>query len=101
PNYKDFNQVIGSQFDCATAHMEGARGRIFWVFPGFRQYDRAMEEFEQIVNNAPYSDYAPLALMNIALVAEQEEEPEDAIDALDRLINYYPQSMLAPDAYYN
>lgn len=100
-DYEDFDQVIGSQFDCATAHMEGARGRILWVFPGFRQYDKAMEEFEQIVNNAPYSNYAPLALMNIALVAEQEEKPEDAIDALDRLINYYPQSMLAPDAYYN
>ena len=27
--------------------------------------------------------------------------PENAIDALDRLINYYPQSMLASDAYYN
>ncbi len=101
PNYENFDRVIGAQFDCATAHMEGARGRIFWVIPGFRQYDTAMLEFEQIVNNAPYSDYAPLALMNIALVAEQQEKPEEAIDALDRLINYYPQSMLAPDAYYN
>jgi len=101
PNYEQFNQVISAQFECATAHMEGARGRIFWVFPGFRQYDRAMAEFELIVNNAPYGDYAPLALMNIALTAQQEEEPELAIDALDRLINYYPQSMLAPDAYYN
>jgi DNA uptake lipoprotein len=38
--------------------------------------------------------------MNIALVAEETDEPDLAIDALDRLINYYPQSMLAPDAYY-
>lgn len=101
PNYENFNSVISAQFDCATAHMEGARGRIFWIIPGFRQYTRAIEEFETIVGNAPYSDYAPLALMNIALIAQQEELPEDAIDALDRLINYYPQSMLAPDAYYN
>lgn len=101
PNYEEFDQVISAQFDCATALMEGARGRIFWVFPGFKQYDEAAKEFEQIVRNAPYSDYAPLALMNIALVSEMEEKPEEAIDALDRLINYYPQSMLAPDAYYN
>ena len=81
--------------------MEGARGRILWIIPGFKQLGVAAEQFEQIVRNAPYSDYAPLALMNIALIYEQEQRPEDAIDTLDRLINYYPQSMLAPDAYYN
>lgn len=101
PNYENFNQVLAAQFDCATALMEGARGRILWIIPGFKQYDKAARQFEQIVRNAPYSDYAPLALMNIAIVSEQEQRPEDAIDALDRLINYYPQSMLAPDAYYN
>lgn len=99
--YEHFDRVIGDQFDCATALMEGARGRIFWIFPGFKQYGTSAKQFEQIVQNAPYSDYAPLALMNIALVSETTNEPETAIDALDRLINYYPQSMLAPDAYYN
>jgi len=101
PKYENFDQVIGVQFECATALMEGARGRILWVIPGFRQYGEAVKEFEQIVRNAPYSGYAPLALMNIAIVSEMENKPEEAIDALDRLINYYPQSMLAPDAYYN
>jgi outer membrane protein assembly factor BamD len=101
PKYENFDRVIGAQFDCATALMEGARGRILWIIPGFKQYGEAIQQFEQIVRNAPYSDYAPLALMNIAIISEQEEKPEEAIDALDRLINYYPQSMLAPDAYYN
>ena len=100
-NYEKFDRVIADQFDCATALMEGARGRILWIFPGFKQYGTSAKQFEQIVRNAPYSDYAPLALMNIALVSEQINESEEAIDALDRLINYYPQSMLAPDAYYN
>lgn len=101
PNYENFDNVIGGQFECATALMEGARGRIFWVIPGFRQYSKAIEQFERIVGNAPYSDFAPLSLMNIALIAEQEGQSEEAIDALDRLINFYPQSMLAPDAYFN
>ena len=101
PNYQNFDQVIGAQFECATALMEGARGKIFGVIPGFKQYGEAIKQFEQIVVNAPYGDYAPLALMNIAFVAEERNDSEVAIDALDRLINYYPQSMLAPDAYYN
>jgi outer membrane protein assembly factor BamD len=101
PRYERFDSVIGAQFECATALMEGARGRIFGIIPGFRQYSEAIRQFETIVINAPYGDYAPLALMNIALVAEQEGDTGIAIDALDRLINFYPQSMLAPDAYYN
>ena len=100
PNYQNFNQVLSAQFDCATALMEGARGRILWLIPGFKQYGEAARQFEQIVRNAPFSDYAPLALMKIAIVSEREQNSEDAIDALDRLINYYPQSMLASDAYY-
>jgi len=101
PNFEQFNQVISAQFDCATALMEGARGRILWIIPGFRQLGEAIKQFETVVKNAPYSDYAPLALMNIALVAEEQKDSDIAIDALDRLINYYPQSMLAPDAYFN
>jgi outer membrane protein assembly factor BamD len=71
------------------------------VIPGFKQYGKAIEQYELLVKNAPYSLYAPLALMNIALIAELRKDSELAIDALDRLINDYPQSMLAPDAYYN
>jgi outer membrane protein assembly factor BamD len=101
PNFKDYNRLISSQFDCASALMQGARGKILWLIPGFKQYGKAVQQFEIIVQNAPYSDYAPLSLMNMALIAGQQNKPEEAIDALDRLINYYPQSMLAPDAYYN
>lgn len=101
PAYEQFDTVIATQFQCATALMEGARGKLFFIFPGFRQYGEAIRQFEYVVANAPYGDYAPLSLMNIALIAQQEEESDLAIDALDRLINYYPQSALAPDAYYH
>ena len=101
PQYENFDQVIASQFNCATALMEGERGKIFWIFPGFKQYSTAVDQFEQILINAPYGDYAPIALMNIALTSKKTNNPENSIDALDRLINFYPQSTLAPDAYYN
>lgn len=101
PTFSARAKVLSAQFECATALMEGARGRIFGVIPGFKQYNEAIDQFEQIVQNAPYGDYAPLALMNISFTAEKTDNGDIAIDALDRLINYYPQSMLAPDAYYN
>jgi outer membrane protein assembly factor BamD len=63
--------------------------------------DRAITYFETILFNAPYSDYAPLALMNIAKAHQRQGNEYEAIDALDRMINNYGQSLLAPDAYIN
>jgi outer membrane protein assembly factor BamD len=64
-----------------------------------RAYNRSVEYFEIVIRNAPYSDFAPLALMNVALIRQYQNETAFAIDALDRLINSYPSSLLADDAY--
>lgn len=99
PNTTRFNEIIGEQYRIASALLDGARGRFLWIFPGFTNREKALEEFEIILLNAPYSEYAPLALMNIARGHQKLKNTEEAIDALDRLINNYPQSVLAPDAY--
>ncbi|MGJ3242939.1 MAG: outer membrane protein assembly factor BamD [Opitutales bacterium] len=101
PDYEGFLRVIGLQFDIASALQEGARNRAFGFIPGiFKSPNRARGYFEALIQNAPYSDYAPMALMNIALISKDRGEEGYAIDSLDRLITFYPDSMLAPDAYY-
>jgi outer membrane protein assembly factor BamD len=99
PNTPRFDQIVGEQYRIASALLDGARGRILGIFPGFTNREKAIEQFEYLLINAPYSDYAPLALMNIARGHQRLKNTEEAIDALDRMINNYPQSLLAPDAY--
>ncbi len=100
PNTPRFNEIVGEQYRIASALLDGARPRMLWgLLPGFTARDKALEYFETILANAPYSDYAPLSLMNIARGHQKLKQTEDAIDALDRMINNYPQSLLAPDAY--
>jgi outer membrane protein assembly factor BamD len=100
PNTKRFNEIIGEQYRIASALLDGARNRILWgLIPGFVGRERSLGYFEVILQNAPYSDYAPLALMNIATGHQKFHNNEDAIDALDRMINAYPRSLLTPDAY--
>jgi outer membrane protein assembly factor BamD len=100
PNTKRFNEIIGEQYHIASALLDGAHSRILWgTIPGFASRERAIGYFETILQNAPYSDYAPLALMNVATGYQKLGDVENAIDALDRLINNYPQSLLTPDAY--
>lgn len=99
PNTTRFNEIVGEQYRIAAALLDGARGRILGIFPGFRNREKAIQQFEFVLLNAPYSEYAPLALMNIARGHQRLKNTEEAIDALDRMINNYPQSLLAPDAY--
>jgi outer membrane protein assembly factor BamD len=100
PNTRRFNEIIGEQYRIASALLDGARGRMLWgLLPGFKQRDKAIEYFETILINAPYSDYAPLSLMNVARGHQRLGNVANAIDALDRMINNYPQTLLAPDAY--
>lgn len=99
PNFPRFNEIVGEQYRIASALLDGARNRMWGWIPGFTNREKAVEYFETILLNAPYSDYAPLSLMNVARAHQKLGNEEEAIDALDRMINSYPQSLLAPDAY--
>ncbi len=100
PNYDKFNEIIAEQYRIASAIADGARSRWLWgMLPGFKKRESAIVYFEYVVSNAPYSDYAPLALMRIAQLHRRFRSKIEAVDALDRMINFYPNSILTPDAY--
>lgn len=98
PDFPQFNELVEYQFRIALAHAAGDNIRFLLVIP-YRALNRSVDYFEIVVNNAPYSDLAPLALMNVALIHQYKGDTAEAIDALDRLINNYPSSLLADDAY--
>jgi outer membrane protein assembly factor BamD len=99
PNTKRFDDVIGEQYRIAAALLNGARNHAFGWIPMFTNRTRGIQYFEVILIDAPYSDYAPLSLMDAARGYQAEKETDAAIDAMDRLVNTYPQSVLAPVAY--
>jgi len=99
PNSDRFNEVLGEQFRIAQDLRDGKRNYHWGWIPSFRSKERSITYFEWVVANAPFSDYAPLALMTVAKTHQRLNNTPYAIDALDRLINNYPQSLLAADAY--
>lgn len=99
PNYGRFNRVIAAQFQVADGLMQGNRVRFLGTLPIFRSPETAIGQFRRIIDNAPFSEFAPLSLMNIAILQRSRSQPVETIDALDRFINSYPRHFLLPDAY--
>lgn len=98
-DYPKFNAVLRKQFEVACLLMQGIRPYYWGLIPGFKDYDSAIQYFENIIEKAPFHDLAPKALMNIALVAQEHGKPEQVIDALERLIYTYSKSELAEKGY--
>lgn len=99
PSYPKFTEVIALEYNIASTLQSGNRPYCLGIIPWFKDYSSAIKFFESIVTNAPCSIYAPMALMNIADLAEDHKNLEDVVDALDRLVNWYKKSELAPAAY--
>jgi outer membrane protein assembly factor BamD len=99
PNTRRFNEIIGELYQIGSILVDGGRPRLWGVIPGLTARSRGLDFLEVVLQDAPYGDYAPLALMTIARGHLMLKNTEDAINALDRMINTYPQSLLAPEAY--
>jgi len=99
PNTDRFNEIVGRQYQIASSMLEGARNRWWGLIPGFKDRTKGVQQFEVVVWEAPYSDYAPLSMMAIGRGHQRLGNELEAIDAYDRMINNYPDSPLGPDAY--
>jgi outer membrane protein assembly factor BamD len=99
PNEKRFNEIIGEEFHIASILLDGGRNHIWGLIPAFRSREHGIAYFGAVVANAPYNDYAPLALMAMARGHESLKNAEEAIDALDQMVNTYQDSVLVPYAY--
>jgi outer membrane protein assembly factor BamD len=99
PNVKRFNEIIQDEYEIAATLLNGGRNRLFGAIPTFTNRERAVQYMEVILIDAPYSDYAPLCLMEVARGHQYLGQNEEAIDALDRIVNTYSSSVISPDAY--
>jgi len=100
PDYGHFNELISEEYRIAYDLVKGRVNRKFLKLVNLgANRERGIMFFERLVFNAPFSDYAPLALMNIAEAYTEMDQHENAIFTLDRLITNYPNSLVTPDAY--
>lgn len=97
PNTPHFDAVLQRQFEIGNLFLAGERQKA-WGVRWFPSLDRAVEVYEQVVKNGPYSDVAPESQFRIGLAYEKQHDYLAAVHAYEKLLERYPKLPLAESA---
>lgn len=92
-----FKTAVQRQFDIAT-RSQGGKTNSFLGIKTSVQPSRVIEMYTAITENAPYSEYAPLAQYAIGDMYAHQEDVPNAIDAYSKVAADYPKSPKAAEA---
>ena len=100
PDFLHLDSVIELQFQCAKNLMEQDYKGIFNFNKTSKYNAKSIPLFLDYVRLYPYDRKAPLALLNAAKISQNDNELDTAIVSLRSLINHYPESPYAAEAYF-
>ena len=97
PNTTHFNTVLQRQYEIGNLFLAGERQKA-WGIRWLPSLDRAVEVYEQVVKNGPYSSVAPESQFRIGLAYEKQRDYLAAVHAYEKLLERYPKLPLAEGA---
>ncbi len=99
PDTPNFERAVAAQVTIANKYLQGRPQKFLGVSVG-NSAKRAQEMYANILANAPFSKYAPIAQFNLGLAYEKQSAPFDAIKAYQKVLDTYPNSDVDDDALY-
>lgn len=99
PHIENIDEIIARQFNigkiCASKDNPKIMGTDIMT-----SYDRAIEIYKKVVDNAPFGKLADEAQFNMGVVLKQSERYDEAIEAFQKILEDYPASQFAEKAKY-
>jgi outer membrane protein assembly factor BamD len=89
--------VIERQFRIGNVFLSGQKSKVMGV-PILPALPRAIEVFDQVVKNAPFSPFGDKAVFNLGIAYKRSGNMPKALETFQFLIDQYPESTLVPDA---
>jgi outer membrane protein assembly factor BamD (BamD/ComL family) len=93
-----FNEAVEQQFEIAEEAKGGKKQAGLLLLPMKMNSSDIIEFYEQIIKNAPYGNYAPLAQFSIAEIQQEMREKDKAIAAYQKVVENYPGTSQASEA---
>ncbi|HUK84023.1 MAG TPA: outer membrane protein assembly factor BamD [Verrucomicrobiae bacterium] len=97
PNSPYFDTALRRQFEIGNLFLAGERVKVMGIrlFSGL---DKAVDVYEQVVKNGPFSDVGPASQFRIGLVYEKQKDYLSAVHAYEKFLERYPNNALAEEA---
>lgn len=99
PKFVNCEEVLKRQYEIANRFLAGEWFRLWNYIPFFPSMDRTAGLYEKIVKDAPFSEVAPNAQMNIGEAREKQKDYPLAVKAYETAADrYHDRQNIAADA---
>jgi outer membrane assembly lipoprotein YfiO len=100
PSTRRFDEILEREFQIGNYFLAGKKRKIFGTAAILPARDKAVEVFEAIAQDGPFSEHGQLAQYKLGLSYLALEEYEQAVSAFEQVIARYPDSPLVDDTRY-
>ena len=101
PKNENLEEVLGRQYEIADHFLGGQWFKLWNTIPLYPSMERTAGLFEKIVKNAPYTDVAAKAQMQLGAAREKQKDYSAAVKAYERAADRYnDRPQVAADALY-
>ncbi len=100
PSTKRFEEILGREYQLGNYFLAGKKRMVFGVAAILPARDKAVEIFQAIADDGPFSENGQLAQYKLGLSHLALQDYEAAVNAFEEVITRYPQSPLVDDARY-
>lgn len=100
-HYRDsahFNEAIEKQYELAEEARGGKKQRGLLLLKMKLNSSDVIGFYEQIIKNAPFGKFAPLAQFSIAEIYQDMTEKDKAVAAYQKVVENYPRTSQAAEA---
>ena len=98
PSTKRFDEVLEHEYQLGNYFLAGKKRKIFGMAALFPARDKAVEIFQAITDDGPFSEYGQLAQYKLGLAHFALGDYEAAVSAFEQVVSRYPDSPLVDDA---
>ena len=100
PSTKRFDEILEHEYQLGNYFLAGKKRKLFGIAAILPARDKAVEIFQAIVDDGPFSEYGQLAQYKLGLAHLALADYEQAVSAFEQVISRYPDSPLVDDAHF-
>ena len=100
PSTKRFDEILQREYQLGSYFLAGKKRKVFGTVALLPARDKAVEIFQAIAEDGPFSEYGQLAQYKLGTTHLALKDYEQAVAAFEQVITRYPDSPLVDDARY-